>query len=328
MIHEAGDADLAEGKELAETPDPAENAGRQDPAEAAASGEDGAGARSDPAASARLPLAPARLPAREAAPGLPAVVPSLFQDDRDADGSGAARSRFGRQWAFAAAAVAIVAIAAGTAALVVVDRHRQAELLAARAQENATLAQTVTSLNARLQAIEATKSRDELAEVRRSVGDMKSAAATSRELGAAIAQLTQRVEKLDREQGAKLDKLGQRVDQETTSRTADLTARVDRLEKKPAPPAPQQAPPPRFGGNVSMDPTGSIARARPTVRGYVVLGAQGDVALIAGRYGERAVRTGDFLPGAGRVERVERQGPSWVVVTDQGLIPSAYGAPD
>jgi hypothetical protein len=264
------------------------------------------------------------------APGLPAVVPPLIGERWEGGGPGA------RRWGLAAAlalALALVAVGVGTAGLVVADRHRQADLLAARAKENATLAQTVTSLNARLQAIEAAKGRDELAEVRRSVGDMKTAAATSRELSAAIAQLSQRVEKLDREQGAKLDKLGQRVDQETTARTADMTARLDRLEKKPAPPAPGPAPAPspapaKFGGAVSMDTTGSITRPRPALRGYVVLGAQGDTALVGGRYGERAVRTGDFLPGAGRVERVEGQGPSWVVVTDQGLIPSAYGARD
>jgi len=232
--------------------------------------------------------------------------------------------------AFASLGLAAIALAA--VAFVAVDRHRQAGLLAERARENATLEQTVSALNARLQAIESAKGRDDLAELRRSVGDMKSAATTSRELAAAIAQLSQRVEKLDREQGAKLDRLGQRVDQETTARTADLASRLDRLEKKPAqaaatPPGPA-APPPTFGANVSMDPTGSIARPRQALRGYVVLGAQDDMALVGGRYGERPVRAGDYLPGAGRVERVERQGPNWVVVTDQGFIPSAYGAPD
>ena len=79
---------------------------------------------------------------------------------------------------------------------------------------------------------------------------------------------------------------------------------------------------------MSLDPTGSIDRPRPILRDYVVLGARDDVAVIGGRYGERAVRPGDVLPGAGRIERVERQGPNWVVVTEQGLIASAYAAPD
>ena len=79
---------------------------------------------------------------------------------------------------------------------------------------------------------------------------------------------------------------------------------------------------------MSLDPTGSIDRPRPILRGYVVLGARDDIALIGGRDGERAVRPGDYLPGAGRVERVERQGPGWVVVTEHGLIAPAYAPPD
>lgn len=242
---------------------------------------------------------------------------------RAASGSGWIRRPYA---AAAALAFAFVALGAGTFAVV----ERQTHLLAQRTRENAQLAQTVSALNARLQAIESTKGRDELVELRRSVADIKTATATSRELSSAIAQLTQRVEKLDREQGAKLDKLGERVDHETTTRTAELSARLEKLEKKPAPPAtpPSPPPPPKFGANVSMDPTGSIDRPRPVLRGYVVLGAQGDVALVGGRYGERAVRRGDFLPGAGRIERVERQGPNWVVVTEQGLIAPAYAAPD
>jgi hypothetical protein len=97
----------------------------------------------------------------------------------------------------------------------------------------------------------------------------------------------------------------------------------------PSPPATtssqakQPASPPKFGPNVSMETTGSIERPRPLLRRYVVLGAREDVALVEGRDGERAVRRGDVLPGAGRVERIERSGDGWVVLTDQGLIPAA-----
>jgi len=263
---------------------------------------------------------------------IPVVLSPPYWREAADDRRAASRAVFRRRLATAVAGLALAAVALGAAAFVVVDHHRQAGLLAERAQENAALAQTVSALNARLQAIETAKGRDELAELRRSVGDMRTAAATSRELSSAISQLSQRVDKLDREQGAKLDRLGERVDHETTARTAELAARLDKLEKTPAPPpAPPPAPAgpaPKFGANVSMDPTGSIERPRPVLRGYVVLGAQNDVALVGGRYGELAVRPGDYLPGAGRVQRVERQGPNWVVVTEQGLIASAYAAPD
>ncbi len=230
---------------------------------------------------------------------------------------------------FAAAFVATCA-----AAFVIVDHHRQAGLLAERTQENIKLAQTIGSLGARLQAIEMAKGRDELAELRRSVNDLKGAANSSHELGAAIAQLSQRVEKLDREQDARIEKLGERVDHGATAHVAELSARVERLEKSPSAPTPvlmgtqpSTPQPPKLGANVSLDPTGSINRPRPFLRGYLVLGVRDDIALIGGPYGELAVRPGDLLPGAGRVQRVEREGGTWVVVTEHGRIASAYAAP-
>jgi hypothetical protein len=279
------------------------------------------------------PLEPSRDP-RPAVRRSEAERPHLLPVVLHSSWEKAASDRRGASWrrlrlrATAVASLALAAVALGAAVFVAVDHHRQAGLLAERAHENADLAQTVSALNARLQAIETARGRDDLAELRRSVGDLKTAAATSRELGAAIAQLSQRVEKLDRDEGAKLDKLGERVDHETNARAAEFSARLDKLEQKPAPAAtPASVPAPKYGPNVAMDPTGSIERPRPLLRGYVVLGAQDDVALIGGRYGERAVRPGDFLPGAGRIQRVERQGPNWIVVTEQGVIGSAYAPP-
>ncbi len=268
---------------------------------------------------------------RQPRAGLPVVVIDAVRAENHDWGGASPAGAFVRRWA-AVAALGFAVLALGGATFLIVKDRQQASLLADRARENAELQQTVSALNTRLQAVETTKGRDALAEMRRSVADIKTAAVNSRELSNAIAQLSQRVEKLDREQGMKLDRLGERVDHETNVRTAELTSRLDKLEKKPAPaplpvpPAPAQ--PLRAGAGVSMEPTGSIERSRQVLRGYVVLGAQNDMALIGGRYGERAVRAGDFLPGAGRVQRVERQGANWVVVTDQGLIASAYAAPN
>lgn len=266
---------------------------------------------------------------------LPLVLPRWSWEEVYDERIDAPSARAFRRRAAAVGALALAVVAASAAAFVVVDHRQQAGLLAERTQENAKLAQTVVSLGARLQAIESIKGHDELAEVRRSVNDLKSAVDTSHELGAAIAQLSQRVEKLDREQGARIEKLGERVDRGTTEQKAELSARLEKLEKKPAPatpapkgPQPTAPQPPKFGGNVSLDPSGSIEPPRPFLRGYIVLGVRDDIALIGGRYGERAVRPGDYLPGAGLVERVERQGPNWVVVTEHGLIASAYAPPD
>ncbi len=239
------------------------------------------------------------------------------------------RSRFA--WA---AAIAAAGVLAGGAVWALNDYRSQAGLIDEQANETKALAKTIDALNARLNVIENAKSHDELVELRRSVGEIRSNVASSRDLSGALALLAQRVEKLDRDESAKVDKLNERVDRETSAQTAELVARIDKLEKKvvasaepvanpPSPPQEQSPSPPKFGPDVSMETTGSIERPWPVLRGYIVLGARDDVALVEGRYGERAVRRGDFLPGAGRVEGITRAGGSWVVLTEQGLILAA-----
>jgi hypothetical protein len=230
-----------------------------------------------------------------------------------------------------AAAAALAIVVAVTGALLLEDRQ-QASALAEQTSENASLARTVKSLKVRLDAIDASVSSTDLAALRQSIGEIKSTVVSPREFSGALAQLSQRVDKLDREESAKVDKITERVDHEASALTAGLSARMDKMEQKIAAPPPPAAQPvaqakqlptrPKFG-NVSMDMTSSIDRPRPLLRGYVVLDARDDIALVAGRYGEREVRQGDFLPGAGRVERIELRGEGWVVMTSEGLIASA-----
>ncbi|HEY3623822.1 MAG TPA: hypothetical protein VGL12_15790, partial [Roseiarcus sp.] len=207
----------------------------------------------------------------------------------------------------------------------------QARALAERASETEALARTVKSLKVRLDAIDTATPSADLADLRQSIGQLKGTVVTPRELSGALAQLSQRVDKLDRDESAKVDKLTERVDHEASALATGLSTRIDKLEQKiaaPPPAAPQTAqvkqPPtrPKFD-NVAMDRTSSIERPRPLLRGYVVLDARDDVALVGGRYGEREVRQGDFLPGAGRVERIELRGDGWIVMTSEGLIASA-----
>jgi hypothetical protein len=55
-----------------------------------------------------------------------------------------------------------------------------------------------------------------------------------RDLSAALPRLTDRLDQIEHEYGARLDKLSERVDQDSSSRLADIAARLDRLEKKAA----------------------------------------------------------------------------------------------
>src|SRR5271154_15047 len=228
----------------------------------------------------------------------------------------------------AAAALAIVVAVAGALFL---EDQQQAKALAEQASENESLVHTIKSLKVRLDAMDSTMSNAGLTDLRQSVGEIRLNRASSREVSGALAQLSQRVDKLDHEASAKVDKLTERVDHEATALTTGLSTRIDKLEQKiaaplpaPSPTAQAKQPPtrPKFD-NVSMERTSSIERPKPFLRGYVVLDARDDVALVGGRYGEREVRQGDFLPGAGRVERIELGGNGWVVTTSGGLIASA-----
>jgi len=229
-----------------------------------------------------------------------------------------------------AAAAGLAVVLAGVGALFLEDRL-QAKALAEQASENEALAHTLKSLTVRLDAIDGAMSNARLADLRQSVGEIRSNLASSREIGGALAQLSQRVDKLDHEANVKVDKLTERVDHEASALTTGLSTRMDKLEQKIAAPSPAPAqttqakqPParPKFD-NVAMDRTSSIERPRPLLRGYVVLDARDDMALVGGRYGEREVRQGDYLPGAGRVERIELGGNGWVVTTSAGVIASA-----
>jgi hypothetical protein len=239
----------------------------------------------------------------------------------------------GRRFAIAAAAALVVVAVAGALAW---EHRQQANVLAERANETESLTQAVKSLQMRLDAIDAAKSHDDLADMRRSIGEMKSTVVSAREFNGALAQLSQRVDKLDREEGAKVDKLSDRVDHEAGAVATELAARIDKLEKRVvtqvAPPTQASQPAqssvlPKMNANISMETTGSIEKPRPVLRSYIVLDASDDVALVAGRYGEREVRQGEFLPGAGRIERIERKGASWIVLTSEGVIPAADSPP-
>ncbi len=203
----------------------------------------------------------------------------------------------------------------------------------------------------------------------------------TRDASAALTQLTDRLDQIEHEYGARLDKLGERVDQDSPSRFADIVARLDKLEKKadlPATPASEfgdvaarldklekrlaaaAAPASEIaslttrlnklekraavaGGSLAAPlppaaPRQSSLRARaepsapretarsddpgPVLRDYSVESVRDGVAVVDGRDGPQEVAPGDFVPGAGRVLRIEKQGNDWFVLTSRGVITS------
>ncbi|THD45817.1 MAG: hypothetical protein E7774_07365 [Bradyrhizobium sp.] len=232
------------------------------------------------------------------------------------------------------ALAAALALAAGVAAFGVYDHTKQANLVAAKTEETLSLAETVKGLAKRLDAIDAARARDEAADMRKVSAEMKTEGAAGRELGAQLAQANARLDKLDHDHGARLDKLTDRLDHESAGKFADLSARLDKfadlsarldkLEKRPVPVAAVVAPAPakpaaaQVAQPVSDETTGAIER--PRLRGYWLVEAQDGYAVIDGRDGPQQVTPGDVLPGVGRVQRIERRGGDWAVVTSAGII--------
>ena len=81
------------------------------------------------------------------------------------------------------------------------------------------------------------------------------------------------------------------------------------------------AEPPR--GMAELRPPAEIPdpRTRPA-RGWVLRDLYDGAALIQGRDGMIEVTPGQRVAGLGRIERIERRGAGWVVVTERGYIPS------
>src|SRR5664279_4685975 len=109
----------------------------------------------------------------------------------------------------------------------VYDHSRQATLLADSARETGSLASTVNALKVRLDVIEAPRAREDTADLKKAAGEIKAEASATRDLSASLALLTARLDRVERDHAARMDKLGERIDHESTARLADITARLD-----------------------------------------------------------------------------------------------------
>ncbi len=242
------------------------------------------------------------------------------------------RAALSKAVVWASSLAAGLALIASVAAAALYDHARETSLIAAKSEETRSLAQTVKTLKDRIDAIEAARAHDESADMRRIATEMKGESVGVHELSANLGQTNARIDKLERDHGARLDKLADRFDHETagkfadlSGKLADLSGRLDKLDKRPVAavpvalvaPAPQAKPVPA-AATVSNETTGSIDR--PKLHGYWLVEADEGYAVIDGRDGPQQVAPGDILPGIGRVQRIERRGRDWVVVTSAGVI--------
>ena len=133
---------------------------------------------------------------------------------------------------------------------------------------------------------------------------------------------------------SRLDKLEKKVAVAAapSSEIAGLTTRLNKLEKRavvagassanPLPPAPKQS---SLMARVDPSAPNELARSDnpgPLLRDYSVEDARDGIAVVDSRSGPQEVAPGDFIPGAGRVLRIEKRGDDWFVLTSRGVIGS------
>ena len=111
----------------------------------------------------------------------------------------------------------------------------------------------------------------------------------------------------------------ERADREVAQRSDKTAERVDRLERRLADPV---ATGTTLSPSKQATDTGLAQKApeKTAVPGIVLRDAGRGVALLETRRGLLEVVKGDVVPGAGKVEAIERNGSKWRVVTSSGYI--------
>jgi len=181
-----------------------------------------------------VPLAAVRVEATQEsvdpdAPRIELLTFDLRGEEALSAKSGPARAS--TDWRRIAAAVsltAVVTIGVAAAAMHV------GETRVATAQSGTAhaLSDRLDAMSARLESLDANRTHDEVANFRKVLAEIKNSVAGARNVSDGVTQLNARVDRLEKEQGGKFDKLGDRIDRDAASRLADIAGRLDKLEAK------------------------------------------------------------------------------------------------
>ena len=151
-----------------------------------------------------------------------------------------------------------------------------------------------------------------------------------------------RMERADQENAAKLAQVSERLVQaeraggESRAQLTPILDKLERIERQttaqaptvPQPTATGSLPDPKASAKVEK-PQDRLAEHAETpekpareavVAGWFLRGVHRGTALLESRRGLVEVKPGATIPGAGRVEAIEKRGREWVVVTSKGLI--------
>ena len=132
-----------------------------------------------------------------------------------------------------AAGVAFVGLLA-VGALALHDHFARADYAAERNEESVALDHKLDVLRTQIESADTARAKETLAETHRLIGEVKAGTTATHDFGAQITQLSQRIDKLEKDQSARVDKVGDRFDRDVGPKLTDLITRVERLEKRNA----------------------------------------------------------------------------------------------
>ena len=143
---------------------------------------------------------------------------------------------------------------------------------------------------------------DDLRALKKSVDALKDGLGQAKtDSAAALAQIAQRLD---------------RVEHEPTAKVAQVSDRLDRSERRTVVPADAT-------GSISPRSATALPPKPAAIPGFAVRDVSDGAALIEGRNGLFEISPGDSIPGVGLVQSIERRGRGWAVITSRGVISSA-----
>ena len=224
-----------------------------------------------------------------------------------------------RRWAMPAAFLALAGSAgwyAGAQSSMAVSAHHRVAIESSLASDVKAASAALASLDARLKSLEDSPKADPAVKpaidiLARRIDEI------ARTQTAAVTQTTARFERTDKELGARVDRLGERM--ERIEKQVSASAPVSSIPKVAAAPAPSTTSIARVAPEASDNADEADAKA---IRNYVLRDVFRGGALVESRQGLMEVFPGVVLPGAGRVRSVERRDGRWVVITTAGIIES------
>ena len=194
---------------------------------------------------------------------------------------------------------------------------------------NQKMASEIRNLRASLEALRTTvvrdrtssatpdESRAEIHALSASIDNLKSSlAGTKTEQNATLAQLSVKLEKLQREEKPPQPILERKPERQQLD--TSTTASIPSVPAKAVP-----TPPSKPTTLASVEPEAPPADKPQVISGWVVRDVYQGVALIEGHRGQMEVVPGVSIPGAGTVKSIERHNGAWTVTTSKGQFASA-----